>query len=58
MLLNYAESKWHLNIYLSAPKMSLALNLLKSASPTMGRYSLTRELEEIYIYSNEYPIIE
>jgi hypothetical protein len=36
----------------------LALNLLKSASPTMGRYSLTRELEEIYIYSNEYPIIE
>jgi len=32
---------------LSAPKMSLALNLLKSEIPTMGMYSLTRDLREV-----------
>ena len=32
-------------MYLSAPSMSLALSLLNSTNPTMGRYSLTRELQ-------------
>jgi hypothetical protein len=30
--------------HLSAPKMSLALSLLKSANPVIGKYSLIRDL--------------
>lgn len=46
--------------YLSAPKMSLALNLLNSAIPVVGRCSLKADLKitksevlkQIYNYNN------
>lgn len=46
MNLNYEilKSDAQNNKYLSAPKMSFALSLLNSANPTIGRYSLTRDL--------------
>jgi hypothetical protein len=33
--------------HLSAPKMSLALSLLKSANPVIGKYSLIRDLSKV-----------
>lgn len=33
-------------LYLSEPKISLALNLLKSDNPVIGRYSFLRYLEK------------
>lgn len=47
ILVQWQSLKLHAATYLSDPKISLALSLLNSANPVIGRYSLTRDLKTI-----------